>query len=85
MNQDPLRTALSALIAERSRRSLGAGESLADVGAVLAQLTDPLEAKRHAPASSPQGYDSSEAATPAVRSDAGSRQNTHHRAARAPA
>jgi hypothetical protein len=41
MNQDELRAALSVLVAERCKRSDGAGESLAVVGAVLAQLTDP--------------------------------------------
>ena len=64
MNQDKLRAALSAL---------GAGAALADVGATLARLADPLEAKPRAPVSSPLRR-RSEAATPKVRPDAGDRQ-----------
>ena len=37
MDNDTLRSLLQAIIQERAR----AGESLADVGAVLARLTDP--------------------------------------------
>ena len=65
MNQDQLRAALSAL---------GAGAALADVGATLARLADPLEAKPRAPVSSPLRCCRSEAATPKVRPDAGDRQ-----------